>query len=1284
MMKKKLLLFFIVAAICDGLGAQTYTNMGSLKISAQRLNAEHQSNYAKALQLAKEKNWDFEKKSSDGRLAKLSGVDEFGCPVYIRSNSSLISAITTRANQLWPGGTSGLNLSGSTPAMQNKIGIWEFDGAPLATHVEFNGRILQKETPGGSSGNDHATHVAGIIISKGLNPLAKGTAYELPNLISHDYLNDFSEVAADCAAGLLISNHSYGVIAGWDYNTSSSRWEFYGRDGENEDYKYGYYSKNASIIDSLHYNAPNYTMVISAGNDRSSNGPAVGSPYYRYDASNNMVSAGNRPSGMSSNDGYDIIAGNAVAKNALTVGAVNGLPNGYNKPSDVVMSSFSAWGPTDDGRIKPDFVTNGVGVLSTISTSSTSYSTYSGTSMASPSATGSLALLQELYTKLRPNSFMRSATLKALAIHTTDEAGTSDGPDYKFGWGLLNVERAASVLNNALTNNNAATSNDLVFEKVLSSGQSFTTTVVASGKVPLKATIAWTDPIASVNTIPTTNLNDRTRKLVNDLDIVITRAGQTFLPWTLDVTSPAWPAQRGNNNTDNVERIDVDSTIPGETYTITISHKNASLARGMQAYSLIISGAGGVAYCASQSNPAGGSVIDSVSFSSIHSSANSSCRSYTNNTHLTGTIQSKQVIPFYIRLKSCDGTTNNRMVKIFVDYNNDGDFLDANETVATSAVLNASTTNFSGNIIIPADLTIGALSLMRVIVQETTNAAVIAPCGNYSKGETQDFKLKVVAPTNDMAIAGIVSPELGACGNPAQYLTVSIANYGSVDQSNIPVTATIKNGTTTVATLSAIYPGTITASSVMDYTFQTPFATAGGNSYTITVNCNLASDQNSTNNQFQNTIPLAAKPVTPQGTGAICSGTNAMLSTISPLSTSRYFWYTTNTDPIPFATGTSVSASTITSDKTYYLGSEFRSSVGPSTKMAYSSGGYNGFDGNFMKFNNSVPLTIETVKLYIGYPGKIKFTVADNFSTSGTSGSYNYHILNSKTIDVYATTPNPAQGAVSVNNAADTGAVYYLNLNVPVTGDKILIVECMDQFGNHSTTSNPNPNISTIFRNDAINGTTYPLGINGIMSFTGNSASLTGGVESKYFYFFYDTRISTGCVSDRSPVVATVYPDIVLTKTGDSITSNVTSGIAQWIFNDTETLLGISGYSIKPTKSGNYKLTVTDGQGCTRTSTNFNYTVTGLTIVSPAAIGLAVSPNPNNGVFQISFEVNTVSDLSMEILNEEGQRIYLNSQPQFIGKFNKQISLKNTGSGLYLLKIQHNKKTYLQKIIIAH
>ena len=1266
-MMRKLILSFLGVILVSSLSfSQTNTNDKILKLNAPKFKLEEELNYAKALSMAKSKNWRLSFKSSEGTINYLVGVDDLGFPLYISSYNNTIAAATTRANQLWPGGTSGLNLSGSSVSLTNKLGIWEV-GGPLLTHVELVNRINQKDVP---SVDDHGTHVAGTMIATGINPIAKGMAFAAPNLISYTSSGANAEMATEAAAGMILSNHSYGISSmGWRRNADEgNRWEFWGRPGENEEIDFGYYSSLTQIVDSITYNAPFYLPIWAAGNPRASNGPAIGEPYFRQNAQGVMVASGNRPAGINSNDSYDIMGHFPLAKNIITVGAVNGIAAGYVKPQDVIMSSFSAWGPTDDGRIKPDLVANGVGVTSSTNLSNTSYATLQGTSMAAPNVTGSLLLLQEYYNKLKPGTFLRSSTLKGLAIHTTDETGTSLGPDYQFGWGLLNVERAASVITGAIPSNNSITSTDLILENTITPGQTFTRTVVATGKVPLKATICWTDPVASVNNNDATNLNDRTKKLVNDLDIKITRATQTFLPWTLDGINPAAAAARGNNITDNVERIDVDSTIPGQTYTITVTHKGATLVRGSQAYALIVSGVGGSAYCTSKSTQIGGAFIDSVAFGGINFKNSPGCKSYTNNTNLVGDIQNQQTLPITIRVATCDLTNQSRMIKVFIDYNNNGAF-ETNELVATSGVLNTTTTtqNFTTNITTPNTLVVGTITLMRIIVQETLTASDISACFDFAKGETQDYRIRVVTPTNDLSLASIVSPQGGDCSNAQQFVTINISNNGSNAQSDIPINAIISNGATTVATLTATYPGTIAALSSANYTFQTPFNAVAGTTYTITARVNTLADQFSGNNQLVATTPIATKAISPSGDGVICN-TNAILRALNP-TTSNYFWYTNTTSTTPFVTGTNVTTGTIPADRTYYLQTESRAALAPVSKLTFPSGGYDNFAGNFMNFNTTVPLTIETARLYIGNSGKIRFIVGQNFATSGTTGGYTYNRVAETTIDVYATTPTPAAGAVTGNDPLDSGAVYSLNLRVPTSGDKILIIECLDG--------------ATIYRNNGITGTIYPIGANNIMTYTGNSVTLTPGQnQNQFFYFVYDTRVSTGCASDRIPIIAATNTAVNISRVSDSLVSSIRTGSFTWVFNDTATVLGANGSSIKPTRSGNYKIQVSDALGCLRTSANINFTVTGINTVSPQEIKLTVSPNPNNGVFLLNFEVANRSDLSIEILNASGQKVFTNSQSGFIGKYTKTINLQKLSSEFYILKIQHDKKTYIQKIIL--
>src|SRR6202035_4619160 len=136
------------------------------------------------------------------------------------------------------------------------------------------------------------------------------------------FINDVSEMASQ-APKLLISNHSYGELAGWNLDTQKNQWQFLGLPGDTIDFKFRYYDDQTQAWDSIAYNAPFYLIVKSVGNNRDENGPAVGQPYYRYNDKGVLIPAGNRPAGISNNDGYDIVPTYGTSKNIISIGAVN-------------------------------------------------------------------------------------------------------------------------------------------------------------------------------------------------------------------------------------------------------------------------------------------------------------------------------------------------------------------------------------------------------------------------------------------------------------------------------------------------------------------------------------------------------------------------------------------------------------------------------------------------------------------------------------------------------------------------------------------------------------------------------------------------------------------------------------------------------------------------------------------------------------------------------------------------------------------------------------------------
>lgn len=468
-----------------------------------------------------------------------------------RTSLNLQAAISTGASHLTDS-TKGFRLLADSII----CGVWD-DGL-VADHIEFGNRILSKQ---GNGFYDHSTHVTGTLLASGINTLAKGMA---PNAQAYtfDYNNDLSEMTAMASEddkGLLFSNHSYGTVTGWSKPNGIWTWFGDASISTDEDYRHGFYNQRARNTDALAYLSPYYTIVWAAGNDRFESGD------------------GRRPADCNKGTGYDCIIPDAVAKNILTVGAVNKVFN-YTQPSSVSMSHYSSWGPTDDGRIKPDFVAVGTDVLSTVASGTNSYASLTGTSMAAPNATGSLMLIQELHAKLNAGRFLKAATLKALAIHTVKETGSKPGPDYQFGWGLLDVKAAADLL---IAYNN---SDKQILESSLANSEIKQFDIFPTANKKITATLCWTDPEGSP---VAPSLDPPSKMLVNDLDIrLVDEDGLVQLPWILNPSVPNAQATKGDNIRDNVEKIEFDTPL-AKKYTLLVRHKG-QLKFPKQDFSLIL------------------------------------------------------------------------------------------------------------------------------------------------------------------------------------------------------------------------------------------------------------------------------------------------------------------------------------------------------------------------------------------------------------------------------------------------------------------------------------------------------------------------------------------------------------------------------------------------------------------------------------------------------------------------------------------------------------------------
>ncbi|WP_394886146.1 S8 family serine peptidase (plasmid) [Mesorhizobium sp. AaZ16] len=442
-----------------------------------------------------------------------------------------------------------------------RIGIWD-GGVVAGSHGDFTGRLTVAEPTARVS--SHATHVAGTLAGDGSGSLREEIGI-VPLVLSSqadaaiDAAATTEELRAQPAAGeetlqeklrstLTASPAQWrGVAPGaaiisyfWDQSAddheaairdeqirlSQNSWGFAVDSARGNCSLYGDYTVDAAAYDRIVrglFGKP-LPIVFAAGNERNDS-----------------------DCGMSANppfENYANITPPQTAKNVITVGAINS--------DDALITEFSSFGPTDDGRLKPDLVAAGCqsgddqAVTSTVPVND--YDGKCGTSMAAPAVSGAIALLMEARDAASDSSSekdLHPSSYRALLIHGAQDIEQM-GPDYVSGYGRLDIMRSLKLLD----------------DKALTEGEIEETDQkrVAMLDVPpnakkLKVTLVWDDEPASPNALIS---------LVNDLDLrLVSPVQEPAKPWVLDPSKPKEPATRGLDRINVVEQVEVESPAAG-------------------------------------------------------------------------------------------------------------------------------------------------------------------------------------------------------------------------------------------------------------------------------------------------------------------------------------------------------------------------------------------------------------------------------------------------------------------------------------------------------------------------------------------------------------------------------------------------------------------------------------------------------------------------------------------------------------------------------------------------
>ncbi len=682
------------------------------------------------------------------------------------------------------------------------IGVLVRDDGIVGPHIDFEGRIDNSAASG--TGQTHGDGVAGIMAGAGnLDPDMRGMAAG-SNIYVSNYTSNFLDAAT-----------TTGISTGNVQITNSSY-----SNGCNDGY-----TSTTVTVDQQANATPSLLHVFSAGNNGTSD--------CSYGAGSGW---GN------------ITGGHKQGKNVIATA---------NLFFDGSLANSSSRGPAYDGRIKPDIAANGQNQMST--DENNDYLTFGGTSGASPGIAGISAQLYQAYQETNGGSLPPAALIKATLLNTANDAGNI-GPDFKFGWGIVNALRAGMLIEDGRHLTGSVSQN-------VSNSHNIT---VPAGTKQVRFMLYWMDPAAT---------NGASTALINDLDLVVSDPSSAdYLPWILNpapnATTLNLPATNGADHLNNMEQVVINNPVAG-SYTIDVT--GFAVPMGPQNYFVvyeIISDEITVTY-PNQGEHFVPSENESIHWDAPESSGNFTLEYSADNGGSWNSIATVSSLLRTYEWAVPNTITGNALIR--VTRGSVSDISDSTFSIASlvtgqniTQVCPTSMT-FTWNAVANAqsyDVYILGAQYMEVIGNSSTTSythtisnpanpvwyAIVAKnatlgwesrrtIASYYGGGILNCAFPIDAAVSSIVNQGIdFSP---VCNPGGAFPAIQLLNGGSNSISNITVTYQVSGQPMVTET----YTGTLTSGQQVLYTFSTPVIIVTSGNYTLTCTVNIASDGNPTNNQ---------------------------------------------------------------------------------------------------------------------------------------------------------------------------------------------------------------------------------------------------------------------------------------------------------------------------------------------------------------------------------------------------------------------------------------------------
>ena len=649
----------------------------------------------------------------------------------------------------------------------------------------------------------------------------------------------------------------------------------------------------------------------------------------------------------------------------------------------------------------------------------------------------------------------------------------------------------------------------------------------------------------------------------------------------------------------------------------------------------------GQTYCSSSATSTTYGYIQQVDFNTISQSSSTACgQQYTDNTSQSTTVNPGMSYPITINVQGCSGGSWTHSTKVWIDFNQNGSFTDPGEEVISQGGHQYGPV--TGNVTIPVTAAQGS-TRMRVVTVETSLINNVNSCGTFTWGETEDYTVDIQGMSpDDAGVIGLAEPSGSSCAGP-QNVVATIENFGTDPLNSVTVNWEVGGNLQTPVTVTpnlASWQGTGTTTANVflgTYNFQNP---ADADIKAWTTQPNGVADTNNFNDTATATVDVNFAVIqVVQASDMLCADEangQAIVTSLGGTPPFEYFWSTGDT-------GSTVNT------------------LPEGTHQVLLIDGIGCRDSIDVTINAPDSMLVDLEKGGITCKGSNNGFA--HISVKGGQKPYNFNWSNGMKRQNINNVP-PGQYAVTVTD--DLGCTSTQNVDivtVPILRsqlDSVTPANCSQNAGSAYLTAN---------------GGLKPYSYNWPGGLSGRTQTgLAGGT--------YEVTIADagGC----EDITIVKVPDVDLSVTFERPTFFADFDDAttyQWYDCDNDILLsGETFQDFTPANPGNYAVILTY-EGCTDTSGCHYVAYTNAEDKTKNAAEVNVYPNPNNGLFNVSFDGNNSGVVKLELYDLNGKLIQSREVNNPGNGYVHQVQ-ESLSSGMYLLKVQQRESTSLHRVVV--